>query len=156
MAIERTFIALKPDAVQRALSGEIVSRFERKGLKLIGAKLINVSTELAETHYGEHKGKPFYDGLVSFITSGPVLCLAMEGPSAVSVVRKLVGKTFGTEAEPGTIRGDYGSSRGMNLIHASDSTESSARELELWFNSEELLSYERVMDQWVFNDEDKG
>lgn len=155
MAIERTFIALKPDAVQRGLVGEILSRFERKGLKLIGLKQIVVSQQLAETHYGEHKGKPFYTGLVSFITSGPVICIAMEGPSAVATVRKLVGKTFGTEAEPGSIRGDYGVSRGMNLIHASDSVESSARELELWFASGELCSYERAVDSWIVSDEDR-
>lgn len=156
MAIERTFIILKPDCVQRGLSGEVLSRFERKGLKIVGLKLISVPHELAETHYAEHKGKPFYEGLVSFITSSPVVCLALEGPYAVSVARKLIGKTFGNEAEAGTIRGDFGSSKGMNLIHGSDSTESSARELELWFKSGELVSYERPIDAWVSNDEDRG
>lgn len=155
MAVERTFIICKPDAVQRGICGEILTRFERKGLKMIGGKLISVSRELAETHYGEHKGKPFYDGLVDFITKSPVLCLALEGPYATSVARKLIGKTFGNEAEPGTIRGDYGISKGMNLIHGSDSVESAQRELELWFKPEELLSYERPADAWVSNEEDR-
>lgn len=155
MAIEQTFIIFKPDAVQRALVGEILSRFERKGLKIIGMKVMQVSQQLAETHYGEHKGKPFYNGLVDFITKAPVVCLALEGAYAVSIVRKLVGKTFGNEAEPGTIRGDYGSSRGMNLIHASDSTESAKRELALWFGEAgALVSYARASDGWISNDED--
>jgi len=155
MAVERTFIIFKPDAVQRGICGEIMTRFERKGLKLVGTKLISVARELAETHYGEHKGKPFYDGLVDFITKSPVLCLALEGPYAVSVARKLIGKTFGNEAEGGTIRGDFGISKGMNLIHGSDSVESAQRELELWFKPEELLSYERPADAWVSNEEDR-
>jgi nucleoside-diphosphate kinase len=156
MAIERTFIILKPDAVQRALSGEILSRFERKGLRIVGLKLIQVSKDLAETHYGEHKARPFYKGLVEFITSGPVVCIALEGPYAVSIARKLIGKTFGQEAEAGTIRGDYSSSRGLNLIHGSDSPESAARELALWFKPSELVEYSRVVEQWVSNSEDRA
>ena len=156
MAIERTFIILKPDCVQRGLAGEVLSRFERKGLKLIGLKLMSVSRELAETHYGEHKGKPFYDGLVNFITSSPVVCIALEGPYAIVSARKLMGKTFGNEAEAGTIRGDFGSSRGLNLVHGSDSPESAKRELELWFKSDELCSYERAVEAWTCNAEDRG
>ncbi len=154
MAIEKTFVLLKPDAVQRGLCGEILQRFERKGLKIIGSKLIKVSQELAATHYKEHQGKPFYDGLISFITSSPVFCLALEGPYAVSISRTLIGKTFGNEAEAGTIRGDYGSSRGMNLIHGSDSPESAERELSLWFHKDELTNYDRSLNNWVFNEED--
>jgi nucleoside-diphosphate kinase len=156
MAIERTFIFLKPDAVQRGLAGEILSRFERKGLRIIGLKVMKVSRELAEKHYGEHKGKPFYAGLVDFATSGPVCCIALEGPYAVTSARKLMGKTFGNDAEPGTIRGDYGSSRGMNLVHGSDSPESAARELALWFAPGELVEYSREIDRWISNAEDRG
>ncbi|NUQ33503.1 MAG: nucleoside-diphosphate kinase [Planctomycetaceae bacterium] len=154
--MERTFIILKPDAVQRGLSGEIIGRFERKGLKIVGLKLMSVQRELAECHYAEHKGKPFYNGLVDFITKSPVVCAALEGPYAVASARKLMGKTFGNEAEPGTIRGDYGSSRGMNLIHGSDSPESAKRELEMWFKAGELCSYERAVDAWTSNSEDRG
>jgi len=154
MAIEKTFVIFKPDAVQRGLVGEILNRFERKGLRLAGLKVMQVSRQLAETHYGEHKGKPFYAGLVDFILSGPVVCLALEGPYAVASVRKLVGKTFGNEAEPGTIRGDYGSSRGMNLIHASDSPESAVRELALWFGNDGFVSYGRAIDAWISSSED--
>lgn len=154
MAMEKTFVIFKPDAVQRGLVGEILNRFERKGLHISGLKVMQVSRQLAETHYGEHKGKPFYESLVGFILSGPVVCLALEGPYAVASVRKLVGKTFGNEAEPGTIRGDYGSSRGMNLIHASDSVESATRELALWFGSDGLVNYTRTIDSWISNAED--
>lgn len=155
MAVERTFIILKPDAVQRGLCGEILARFERKGLKIIGCKFMSVPKSQAETHYAEHKGKPFYQGLVDFITRSPVLCIAMEGAHAVGIVRKLVGKTFGNEAEGGTIRGDFGSSRGMNLVHASDSPDSAKRELELWFKAAELCDYKRAVDEWSYNDEDR-
>lgn len=155
MAIERTFVILKPDAVQRGLCGEIISRFERKGLKIIAGKFFLVSKELAEKHYGEHKGKPFYNGLVDFITKSPVFCLALEGAYAVSTARKLMGKTFGHEAEPGTIRGDFGSSKGMNLIHGSDSVESAKRELALWFRESELIEYGRQADFWTSNEEDQ-
>jgi nucleoside-diphosphate kinase len=156
MAIERTLILVKPDGVQRGLIGEIITRFERRGIKIAGMKLMQITRELAEKHYEPHKGKPFYAGLVSFMTSGPVVALALEGPKAIDVCRKVMGKTFCTDAEPGTIRGDFGVSRGMNLVHGSDSPETAKRELALFFKPEELLEYRRVTDAAVFNDEDKA
>ena len=147
-SMERTLILLKPDAVQRGFAGEIIARFERKGLKILGMKLMQISPELAAQHYGDHKGKPFYDGLVSFMTSNPVVALALEGHEAISVCRKLMGATFGCNAEPGTIRGDFGISNGFNLVHGSDSAEAAAKELELFFASGEILEYGRIDDPW--------
>ena len=146
--MERTLILLKPDAVQRGFSGEIIARFERKGLKLLGMKLMQISPELAAKHYEAHQGKPFYDGLVNFMTSNPVVALALEGRKAISVCRKLMGATFGCDAEPGTIRGDFGISNGFNLVHGSDSPEAAARELELFFGAGEILEYGRCDDPW--------
>ena len=146
--MERTLILLKPDAVQRRLVGPIIDRFERKGLKVIGMKLMQISDELAATHYEAHQGKPFYDGLVQFMTSGPVVALALEGNKAITVCRKLMGATFGCDAEAGTIRGDFGISNGFNLVHGSDSPEAAQRELELFFDSEDLHSYELIDDSW--------
>ncbi len=146
--MERTLILLKPDAVQRRLVGPIVERFERKGLKVIGMRLMKISDELAATHYEAHQGKPFYDGLVSFMTSGPVVALALEGNKAISVCRKLMGATFGCDAEAGTIRGDFGISNGFNLVHGSDSPEAAQRELELFFDGADLHGYELVDDCW--------
>ncbi len=146
--MERTLILLKPDAVQRRLVGPIVERFERKGLKVIGMRLMKISDQLAATHYEAHQGKPFYDGLVQFMTSGPVVALALEGNKAISVCRKLMGATFGCDADAGTIRGDFGISNGFNLVHGSDSTEAAQRELELFFDSEDLHSYELIDDSW--------
>jgi nucleoside-diphosphate kinase len=146
--MERTLILLKPDAVQRSFVGEIVARFERKGLKIIGMKLMKISPELAAKHYAAHKGKRFYDGLVRFMTSNPVVALALEGHQAIAVCRKLMGATFGCDAEPGTIRGDFGISNGFNLVHGSDSAEAAARELELFFPRGEILAYARIDEPW--------
>ncbi|HIN79795.1 MAG: nucleoside-diphosphate kinase [Planctomycetota bacterium] len=146
--MQRTLILLKPDAVQRRLVGPIVERFERKGLKVIGMRLMKISDQLAATHYEAHQGKPFYDGLVQFMTSGPVVALALEGNKAISVCRKLMGATFGCDADAGTIRGDFGISNGFNLVHGSDSTEAAQRELELFFDPEDLHSYELIDDSW--------
>ncbi len=146
--MERTLIILKPDAVQRRLAGAIIHRFERKGLRLAGMKLMKISRELAERHYAPHQGKPFYESLVSFMTSQPVVAMALEGFKAIEVCRKLMGKTFGFDAEPGTIRGDYGISNQFNLVHGSDSTESAARELELFFSGGELLDYPLADEAW--------
>jgi len=156
MAIERTLILIKPDGVQRGLVGDIVSRFERTGMKVVGMKLMQMSPELAAKHYEAHVGKGFYEGLVKFMTSSPLVALALEGPKAIENCRKLMGKTFCTDAQGGTIRGDFGVSRGLNLVHGSDSPESATRELGLFFEANELLEYNRAVDAWTWNDEDKG
>lgn len=140
--MERSLIIIKPDGVKRRLVGEIVGRIERKGLKLAAMKLMQVTRDLAEKHYAVHKGKPFYEPLVNFITSGPVVAMAVEGPNAISVMRKLMGKTFGFEAEPGTIRGDFGVSTQYNLVHGSDGSETAVQELALWFGEDEYVSLE--------------
>ena len=150
--MERTLILLKPDALHRGLAGSILSRFEAKGLKLVGLKLMTMSQELAAQHYGEHLGKPFYDGLVSFMTASPLVALALQGPDAIAVSRRMMGKTFGIEAEPGTIRGDYGCSKSFNLIHGSDSPESAQRELALFF-PEGLEAWQPVSASWLWDDE---
>ncbi|MCA8918470.1 MAG: nucleoside-diphosphate kinase [Planctomycetes bacterium] len=154
--MERTLILIKPDGVQRALVGEIVNRFERTGMKIVGMKLMQMTPELASQHYKDHVGKGFYDGLVKFMTSSPLVALAIEGPKAVDNCRKLMGKTFCTDAVAGTIRGDFGISRGLNLVHGSDSPESAQRELGLFFQANELLEYSRAVDAWTQNDEDRG
>ena len=148
--MERTYLMVKPDGVQRGLCGEIVTRFEKKGLKLVAMKLMVIPKATAEKHYGEHKGKKFYDSLISYITSGPVLAMVWEGENAVSVCRNMMGKTNPQESAPGTIRGDYGMQTGMNLIHGSDSPESAEREIGIFFKSEELASYERSADRWTY------
>ena len=150
MAMETTLVFLKPDAVQRGLMGRIIARFEDKGLRIVATKLIHVSQEQAQQHYAEHEGKPFYPTLIEFVTSGPVLAMAIRGDDAVSVCRTLMGTTNGKEAAPGTIRGDFGMSPGYNLIHGSDSPESAKRELAMWFNQDELLDYERTEERWVY------
>ncbi len=152
--METTLILLKPDAIQRGLMGPIIGRFEAKGLEIAAAKLMVVPRDLAERHYAEHKGKPFYDGLIRFITSSPVLAMAIRGVSAVAVCRKLIGVTHGAKAEPGTIRGDYGLSGGYNLIHGSDSPESAARELDLWFRPDDIVDYESTQRKWVYDPSD--
>lgn len=149
--MERTLIILKPDAVQRGLSGAILARFEAKGLKLVAMKLMRISNDLAERHYAPHKGKPFYPGLIRYITAGPVVVLVLEGVNAIAVARKLMGKTFGFDAEPGTIRGDFGMSKTYNLIHGSDAPESAAAEIALYFRPDELLSYDRPADAWTYD-----
>jgi len=150
MAIEKTLILLKPDAVQRAIAGEIISRFEKKGLKIVGMKLVNVTKELAHTHYAEHKEKPFFKGLVEFITAGPTLSMVVEGDNAIAVVRRLVGATNPQNADPGTIRHDYGMVTGRNLIHASDSPASATREIALFFKKEDVIEYKLVHEKWVY------
>ncbi len=148
--MERTFVMLKPDAVQRAIIGEIISRLERKGLKIVAMKMLRVDRELAERHYAEHRGKPFFEGLVSYITSSPVVAMVVEGKDAVKVVRTLVGATNPVEAQPGTIRGDYGLDVGRNVIHASDSKESAEREISLFFKPEEIFEYKRIDEGWIY------
>lgn len=148
--MERTFVMIKPDAVQRKLIGEIVHRIERKGLKLVGAKLMTVSQSLAETHYGEHKERPFYNDLISFITSAPVFAMVVEGEDAVNVSRHIIGATNPTEASVGTIRGDLGLTVGRNVVHGSDSVESSEREIALWFDESEISSYTLPEEVWVY------
>ncbi len=147
--MERTFVMVKPDGVQRNLVGEIVMRFEKKGYQLIGAKLMQISTELAERHYAEHQEKPFFRELVDFITSGPVFAMVWQGEQVIAAARKMMGKTNPLEAEPGTIRGDYGITVGMNIIHGSDSPENAEREIQLFFKPEELLSYEKTIQSWI-------
>ncbi|MEB7734618.1 nucleoside-diphosphate kinase [Mammaliicoccus sciuri] len=148
--MERTFLMIKPDAVQRNLIGEVVSRLERKGLKLVAAKLFQANEELAKEHYVEHVEKPFFNDLVSFITSGPVFAMVVEGKNVVEVTRTLVGETNPTKAAPGTIRGDYGIDLGRNIIHGSDSNESAEREIGLWFDQSELNDYKLNNENWVY------
>src|SRR3984885_15519203 len=149
--MERTLIIRKPDAVQRGLCGEIVTRFENKGLQIVGMKVMKIPTTLAETHYEPHKGKPFYPGLVKFMTSSPVIVLALAGKDAINIARKMMGKTFGSQAEPGTIRGDFGVSNSFNLIHGSDSPESATRELGLFFKADELIDWKSASQAWVYD-----
>jgi nucleoside-diphosphate kinase len=148
--VERTFVMVKPDGVQRGLVGEIISRLERKGLKIVAIKMLKIPMEMAEKHYEEHKNKPFFSSLISYITSGPVVAMVVEGKNAVKVVRKLVGATNPAEAEPGTIRGDFGLDLGRNVVHASDSITSAEREIRLFFKDDEILNYERDLDAWVY------
>ena len=148
--MERTFVMIKPDGVQRALAGRILERLESKGLKLVAAKMLHINKELASKHYQEHRGKPFYEKLVNFITSEPVLTMVFEGKNAVACVRMIVGKTNPQEAAPGTIRGDFGMETGKNLIHASDSLASAKREIALFFSEKEIMSYERIDETWLY------
>lgn len=147
--MEQTLIILKPDCVQRRLLGRILQRFEDKGLTVVAMKLIRITRELAERHYAPHKGKPFYPPLIDYITSGPVVVAVVAGPGAIAVTRKLMGKTFGFDAEPGTIRGDFGASKTYNLVHGSDSPESAATEIALYFRPEEILDYTQADAAWV-------
>ena len=151
MAAETTLIILKPDAVQRGLMGAIISRFEAKGLQLCGAKLMQIPMSLAEQHYADHKGKPFYEGLVGFMTSSPVLVLALKGVGAIAICRSMMGATFGSKADAGTIRGDYGVSNSFNLIHGSDSAAAATRELALFFKDGEVLDWTRAAECWVYD-----
>jgi nucleoside-diphosphate kinase len=147
--IQRTLVLVKPDGVQRGLVGEIAGRLERRGLKLIGLKMMRIDNELAGRHYAEHRGKPFYAGLIAFITSGPVVAMIWEGREAVAVVRSLMGATDPLKAAPGTIRGDLALDHGMNLIHGSDSPDRAESEIALFFNRGELHDYERTVDRWI-------
>ncbi|MFQ3295457.1 MAG: nucleoside-diphosphate kinase [Natrialbaceae archaeon] len=149
---ERTFVMVKPDGVQRGLIGEIVSRFEDRGLKLVGAKFMQIDRDLAEQHYGEHEDKPFFEDLVSFITSGPVMAMVWEGQDAVSQVRTMMGETDPAESDPGTIRGDLGLDLGRNVIHGSDDEDPGAnkREIDLFFDEDELLEWDRIDETWLY------
>ena len=149
--METTLLILKPDAVQRGLMGRIITRFEEKGLQIVGAKLTMISPETAATHYMDHAGKGFYPGLVGFMTSAPVLILAVRGIGAITICRNLMGATFGSKAAAGTIRGDFGVSNSFNLIHGSDSPEAAARELGIFFGAGEVLEYTRAGDRWVYD-----
>jgi nucleoside-diphosphate kinase len=149
MPVERTLILFKPDAVQRRLCGKLLTRIEDKGLQVIGLKLIRITPELAKQHYAEHVSKPFYPHLESFITSGPVVALCVQGPEAIRVMRDLMGKTNARDAAPGTIRGDYAISRQMNLIHGSDGPEAAAREIAIYFRKEELIDHEVTLAEWL-------
>ena len=148
--MERTLIILKPDTIQRRLTGRVLQRFEDKGLALSAMKLMRISRNLAEQHYAPHKGKPFYPSLIDYITSGPVVLLVLQGEKCIEIARKLMGQTFGYEAAPGTIRGDFGASRSYNLVHGSDSPESAATEIGLYFSSDELLDYTPAGSEWIF------
>jgi nucleoside-diphosphate kinase len=147
--MQKTFIMVKPDGVQRGLIGEIVRRFEQKGLQLVGAKLMNVSKELAEKHYEEHKDKPFFGELVQFITSGPVFATVWQGNDAIAIARLMMGKTKPLDSQPGTIRGDFALTVTNNIIHGSDSPESAEREIALWFGDNTLVSYDKSINQWI-------
>ncbi|HVL54677.1 MAG TPA: nucleoside-diphosphate kinase [Vitreimonas sp.] len=146
---ERTLVLIKPDGVQRLLVGRILARYEERGLKLVGLKLMSVSRELAERHYEVHRAKPFFAGLVEFITSGPLVAAVLEGPSAIAAVRAMNGATRPHEAAPGSIRGDLALETAQNLVHASDSAETASAELALWFRDDELVDYQREVDRWV-------
>lgn len=148
--MEKTFIMVKPDGVQRGLVGEIVARFEQKGFKLAGSKLMQVSEDLAKEHYGEHKERPFFGELVDFITSGPVFAMVWEGEDVISTSRTMIGATNPTEATPGSIRGDYAITVGKNIIHGSDSPESAEREMGLFFNDEDVIAYNKDNSNWVY------
>ena len=150
MGLERTLVIVKPDGVQRGLVGPILTRLEARGLKIVGLKLVQVTAELAARHYAEHEGKPFYAGLLNYITSAPVVVACVEGSSAIQMVRNSVGATNPLNAAPGTIRGDLALDIGRNLIHASDAPATAQRELALWFATDELVSYPRDVDRWIF------
>ena len=147
--MQKSMVLLKPDAVQRGLVGELISRLERRGLKLVAMKLMSIDAELAGRHYAAHVGKPFYAGLIEFITSGPLVAIVVEGDRAVEVVRAIMGATDPIDAGPGTIRGDYALSIGNNLVHGSDSDEAAAQEIGLFFSPEEVASYSRDIDRWI-------
>ena len=151
---ERTFVMVKPDGVQRGLIGEIVSRFEERGLKLVGGKFVRIDDDLAHDHYGEHEDKPFFDDLVEFITAGPVFAMVWEGADATRQVRSMVGETDPAESDPGTIRGDFGLDLGRNVVHASDHEDEGAneREIDLFFDDDELIEYERIDAAWLYEE----
>ncbi len=152
--MERTLLLIKPDGVQRGLAGRILGRFEDKGLKLAGLKIMRISADLAARHYAPHVDKPFYPGLVRYMTSAPVVAAVLEGPRVIDTMRKLMGATFGWKAEPGTIRGDFSNSTAYNLVHGSDSPESAEREIGLFFQPGELVEYERSLDSWLISEDD--
>jgi nucleoside-diphosphate kinase len=148
--LERTLVLVKPDGVQRGLVGAVITRLERRGLRLVAARFMSVSQDLAETHYAIHKGKPFYEGLIQYITSAPVMAMVWEGPNAIAAVRQTMGATRPTEAAPGSLRHDFALEVGRNLTHASDTVENGQKEVGLWFSREELVEWQRAVDRWVF------
>lgn len=148
--MERTYLMVKPDGVQRNLVGEIISRFEKRGFKIVGLKMLQISRATAEKHYGEHADKPFFKGLVDFITSGPVVAMVLEGKGVINAAREMMGATNPLKAAPGTIRGTYGIDTGRNVIHGSDSPESAEREIALFFKEDELFTYSRDVDRWIY------
>jgi nucleoside-diphosphate kinase len=150
---ERTLVLVKPDGVQRHLVGRIITRFEEKGLRIVGLKVMQVGRQLAETHYGAHKSRPFFPGLIRFVTSAPTVAMVLEGLKAIEIVRKMMGATFGSKAEPGTLRGDFAVSNSFNLVHGSDSAESARREIELFFRPEEILTYTFGDEDWIYDPE---
>jgi nucleoside-diphosphate kinase len=150
LTLERTFLAIKPDGVQRKLIGEIIRRFEAKGFTLVGLKLMSVSRELAETHYGVHRERPFFPGLVNFITSAPVVAMVWEGKGVIASARKIIGATNPLNSEPGTLRGDFGVDVGRNIIHGSDAPETAEQEIKLWFKPEELVHWEPAAIAWIY------
>ena len=150
--MERSLVLVKPDGAQRGLIGEVIARLERRGLRLVAAKFMEVGQELAETHYAIHKGKPFYDGLIAYITSAPVMAMVWEGPNAIAAIRQTMGATRPTEAAPGSLRHDFALEVGRNLTHASDTVENGEKEVALWFKSEELVDWTRAVDTWIFEE----
>ena len=148
--MERSLVLVKPDGVQRGLVGEVISRLERRGLRMVSAKFLQVSQDLAETHYAIHKGKPFYDGLIDYITSAPVMAMVWEGPNAIAAIRQTMGATKPTDAAPGSVRHDYALDVGRNLTHASDTVENGIKEVSLWFKPTELVNWTRDADRWIF------
>lgn len=152
--MERSYVMVKPDGVQRRLVGKIVTRFEEKGLRVVALRMFRMEQERAEKLYEVHKGKGFYAGLVKFVTSSPVVGMVIQGPGAIGMIRKMMGATFGPNAEPGTIRGDYGASRSFNLIHGSDSPESASREIPIFFSEKEIASWEPIDEEWTYDVED--
>ncbi len=150
--MERTLVLVKPDGMQRGLAGEIISRLESRGLRIVGLRMLQVDEALAKRHYAEHEGKPFFAGLIDYITSSPIIAAVLEGTRAIEVVRKTIGATNPAEAEPGTIRGDLGIELGRNLIHGSDGPDSAAREIALFFDDSQTFDYERDVDRWIFEE----
>jgi len=151
---ERTLVIIKPDCIQRHLAGEVIGRFEKKGLKLVAAKFIQISGEPARQLYEVHRGKPFFEGLVKFLSSAPVLVMVWEAEGVIDIVRKMMGATFGCDAEPGTIRGDFGCSKGYNLVHGSDSAESAEQEIKLFFGPSEIVDYKLTDEDWLYGKND--
>lgn len=149
MGKERTFVMIKPDGVQRGLIGDIISRFEKKGIKIVAMKLVKVTRELAEKHYGVHKGKPFFEPTVEYIISSPVIAMILEGNNTIQIVRNMMGKTNPSDASPGTIRGDYGQIIGRNIVHGSDGPDTASFEINLWFNRDEIAEYTRIDENWL-------
>jgi nucleoside-diphosphate kinase len=150
--MERSFLMVKPDGVSRGLIGEVISRVEERGLRIVAMKMLRMDDKLAKKLYAEHKGKPFFEGLISFITSGPAVAMVVEGKDAVEILRSMIGKTDPKEASPGTIRGDFGIDIGRNIVHASDSLESAKKEIDLFFSQGEILGYSRPGEEWVYED----